>query len=56
MTTVIVTSLNPAKIAAVDTAFRAVFPEQDMTFQGVSVSSDVPDQPMTSRRNLGGRP
>ncbi|PMN69404.1 inosine/xanthosine triphosphatase [Enterovibrio norvegicus] len=54
MSTVIVTSLNPAKIAAVDTAFRAVFPEQDMTFQGVSVSSDVPDQPMTSEETLAG--
>ncbi|OEE59945.1 inosine/xanthosine triphosphatase [Enterovibrio norvegicus FF-454] len=54
MTKVIVTSLNPAKIAAVETAFRSVFPDNDMTFEGISVSSDVADQPMTSEETLAG--
>ncbi|HBV74814.1 MULTISPECIES: inosine/xanthosine triphosphatase [Vibrio] len=43
---VIVSSLNPAKIKAVESAFEAAFPDADFTFDGVSVSSEVPDQPM----------
>lgn len=54
MTKVIVTSLNPAKIAAVEAAFKEVFPNNDMTFEGVSVASGVPDQPMTSEETLTG--
>ncbi|AMG31142.1 non-canonical purine NTP phosphatase [Grimontia hollisae] len=54
MTKVIVTSLNPAKIAAVEAAFKDVFPNNDMTFEGVSVPSGVADQPMTSEETLAG--
>lgn len=43
---VVVASLNPAKIKAVESAFNACFPSQGFIFEGVSVASDVPDQPM----------
>ena len=46
MSQVIISSLNPAKINAVKSAFEAVFPEQSFEFVGVAVSSDVPDQPI----------
>lgn len=47
MQKVIIASLNPAKISAVESAFCSVFPEQAFDFQGVSVSSEVADQPMS---------
>ncbi|MFD2179827.1 inosine/xanthosine triphosphatase [Veronia pacifica] len=47
-TRVIVASLNPAKISAVETAFKEVFPDKEMMFEGISVPSEVADQPMTN--------
>ena len=44
---VIIASLNPAKINAVKAAFTLVFPDTTFSFEGVSVSSNVPDQPMS---------
>ena len=44
---VIVSSLNPAKIKAVEEAFSQAFPTVNFVFEGVSVDSGVPDQPMT---------
>lgn len=49
MKKVIIASLNPAKIKAVQSAFSAVFPELDFCYQGVSVASDVADQPMSNK-------
>lgn len=46
--TVIVASLNPAKINAVKSAFSAVFPQQSFDFVGVSVPSGVAEQPITN--------
>ncbi|NVD05790.1 non-canonical purine NTP phosphatase [Vibrio sp. JPW-9-11-11] len=43
---VIVASLNPAKINAVKSAFCAAFEHQQFEFIGVSVASEVSDQPM----------
>lgn len=43
---VVVASLNPAKIKAVESAFTTSFPECAFLFEGVSVPSEVPDQPM----------
>lgn len=43
---VVVASLNPAKIKAVESAFTTSFPECEFLFEGVSVPSEVPDQPM----------
>lgn len=51
---VIITSLNPAKINAVKSAFLAVFPEQEFTFQGVKVASEVDDQPMSDQETRQG--
>lgn len=44
---VIIASLNPAKINAVKAAFNQAFPNAVFSFTGVSVDSDVPDQPMS---------
>ncbi|GAB2637354.1 inosine/xanthosine triphosphatase [Vibrio panuliri] len=52
--TVIVASLNPAKIAAVESAFKATFPSQDFHFQGISVASDVAAQPMSNQETYQG--
>lgn len=54
MTHVIVTSQNPAKISAVKAAFYDVFPNTDFTFTGVSVPSDVAEQPMTEKETYSG--
>ncbi|HIF9354719.1 TPA: inosine/xanthosine triphosphatase [Photobacterium damselae] len=54
MQKVIVASTNPAKISAVSSAFSAVFPEQPFEFIGVSVESEVRDQPMTAEETLLG--
>lgn len=43
---IVVASKNPAKIWAVREAFAVHFPEQLLEVEGVSVSSDVSDQPM----------
>lgn len=44
---VIVSSLNPAKIEAVKAAFSQAFPSIYYCFEGISVDSGVPDQPMS---------
>lgn len=45
---VIIASLNPAKIKAVESAFQSAFPRQTFEFSGVSVPSGVADQPMSN--------
>lgn len=54
MKKVIVTSLNPAKISAVKSAFDAVFPNQAHQFIGVKTDSGVPDQPMNDEETYSG--
>ena len=54
MTHVIITSQNPAKISAVKAAFYDAFPNTDFTFTGVSVPSDVAEQPMTEQETYSG--
>lgn len=44
---IIVASLNPAKIHAVESAFTQAFPVMDFVFEGISVNSEVSDQPMS---------
>ncbi|GAD90188.1 non-canonical purine NTP phosphatase [Vibrio halioticoli NBRC 102217] len=51
---VVVASLNPAKIKAVESAFSEVFPEQAFSFVGVSVDSGVSDQPMSNAETKRG--
>ncbi len=52
--TVIIASLNPAKIAAVESAFQSAFAHQHFEFLGVSVASGVKDQPMSNQETLQG--
>lgn len=54
MKTVIVASLNPAKINAVKAAFEDVFNDEQFTFQGISVASEVPDQPISDQETKQG--
>ena len=54
MKKVIVASLNPAKVKAVESAFSAAFSEQEFEFLGVSVASEVADQPMSNEETLLG--
>ncbi len=51
---VVVASLNPAKIKAVESAFTASFADQSFLFEGVSVPSGVPDQPMFDQETKQG--
>ncbi len=50
---IVVASLNPAKLAAVESAFAEVF-AQPVTIEGVSVGTGVPEQPLTSSETLTG--
>ena len=43
---VFVGSLNPVKISAVEEIFLEFFPHTPFTLQGISVPSEVPDQPI----------
>ena len=54
MINVIVSSLNPAKIKAVDAAFSAVFPDTQIEVRGVDVPSDVAAQPLSAEETLRG--
>ncbi len=51
---VVVASLNPAKINAVKSAFQSAFPHQAFEFIGVSVESEVDDQPMSNEETRDG--
>ncbi len=54
MVKVIITSENPAKIAAVESAFKDVFPAAQFSFEGMYANSHVADQPMSSNETLEG--
>ena len=43
---IFVGSLNPVKISAVEEVFLEYFPNRTFSIQGISVSSDVSDQPI----------
>lgn len=51
---IIVASKNPIKINATKLGFQKVFANVDFEFMGVSVPSDVSDQPMTNQETLQG--
>lgn len=52
--TIIVASTNPVKIEAARLGFARMFPQQDFTYEGLSVPSGVSDQPMSSDETLRG--
>ena len=54
MPKIIVASKNPVKINATQTAFQQAFPDDVFDVSGVSVPSDVSDQPMTTTETLQG--
>lgn len=51
---IIVASKNPIKINATKLGFQKVFANLDIEFEGVSVPSDVSDQPMSNQETLQG--
>ncbi|EJG0690223.1 inosine/xanthosine triphosphatase [Vibrio parahaemolyticus] len=51
---VVIASLNPAKINTVKSAFQSAFPQQAFEFVGISVPSEVADQPMTNEETHRG--
>ena len=54
MKKVIIASKNPVKIQAVKNGFEKMFPHQRFEFAGVSVSSEVADQPVSNDETLLG--
>lgn len=54
MKKIIIASKNPAKIKAVENAFTKMFPNEVFEYEGVSVASDVPDQPIGEEETLLG--
>ena len=54
MKKVIVASQNPVKIQCVSQAFQKAFPGDDYGFAGISVPSEVADQPMTDEETFTG--
>ncbi|WP_337236846.1 DUF84 family protein, partial [Salmonella enterica] len=54
MRKIIIASQNPAKVNAVRSAFSTVFPDQEWEFIGVSVPSEVADQPMSDEETKQG--
>lgn len=54
MKKIIISSKNPVKIKATIDGFRKMFPEQDFEIEGISVSSDVSDQPMSDSETMLG--
>ena len=54
MKSIVVASTNPVKIQAALDGFRALFPDETFTAQGVSVPSGVSDQPMSDEETLMG--
>jgi inosine/xanthosine triphosphatase len=54
MLKVIVGSTNPVKIKSTKSAFETAFPDEEFDVEGVSVVSDVRDQPLSSDETLLG--
>ena len=51
---ILVASTNPVKINATLSGFKKMFKRKRFTIEGVSVGSDVSDQPMTDEETLRG--
>ncbi|MEZ8984593.1 inosine/xanthosine triphosphatase [Vibrio cyclitrophicus FF160] len=54
MKSVVIASLNPAKINAVKSAFLSAFPDSEFEFKGINVPSGVSDQPMSNDETYQG--
>ena len=51
---VFIASKNPTKINATKSGFQQTFPEQAFDFEGLSIPSGVPDQPIGSEETYQG--
>jgi inosine/xanthosine triphosphatase len=51
---IIIASRNPIKINATKLAFEQMFPDKIFQFEGVNISSDISDQPMSNNETLKG--
>jgi len=51
---IIVASKNPVKITAAQLGFQDAFADQEFIVEGISVPSEVPDQPMSNQETLDG--
>jgi inosine/xanthosine triphosphatase len=51
---IIISSKNPVKIEATRAGFASMFPDQEITTEGISVSSGVKEQPLSSKEGLNG--
>lgn len=54
MKTVVIGSKNPAKVSAVKSAFKEVFPKTKFKFKSVAVNSGVSRQPLTEEETMQG--
>ena len=54
MMKIIVGSTNPVKITSTKAAFETAFPEEEFEVEGVSVVSEVRDQPLSNDETLLG--
>uniref|UniRef100_A0A7C5YW26 Probable inosine/xanthosine triphosphatase n=1 Tax=candidate division CPR3 bacterium TaxID=2268181 RepID=A0A7C5YW26_UNCC3 len=54
MKKVVIASNNPVKIKAVKSGFKKMFPRQKFKFINLSVSSDVPKQPLSDEETFTG--
>ncbi len=54
MKKVIIASENPVKIEATRAGFQRMYPTQSFDFEGISVSSNVSDQPMSHKETQEG--
>jgi inosine/xanthosine triphosphatase len=51
---VIIASKNPVKIQTTTNGFTKMFPESNFVFEGISVPSGVPEQPMSYKETFQG--
>lgn len=51
---IIIASKNPVKIEATRAGFSAMFPDQELTTEGISVESGVSEQPMNNEEIVTG--
>ena len=54
MQKVVIASKNPVKINCTKEGFEKIFPDSSFEYEGVTVPSDVSDQPMTDEETLQG--
>lgn len=54
MKKVVIASTNPVKINTTEIGFAKMFPDQEFSYEGISASSGVSDQPMSEEETIRG--